>query len=435
MSKTSAPPESPKGNDKKLPPFWVRFIANSILPILVLTIAFLVVSTLMRTRPTAPQRTRERLPRLVEVEALFPETRPVVIEAMGTTLPSREVLLRPRVSGEILSIADAFLPGGIFEEGEQMLQIDPRDYELEVLQMEALVAQANSNLRLELGQQDVAQRDYELLGDNVDESALEYILREPQKLSAEANLKSAEARLESARLNLERTHVYAPFDALVVSREVNQGTVVNANTNLARIVGTDEFWVELEVPVDALRWIEYSGTGNRNGSVVRIYDPAAWGAGLYRTGEVLRTTGEVDPRSRMATIIVSVGDPRALEHENRGRPALLLNSYVRAEIVGRTLEGVTAVPRDYVRDGDTIWIYNEEEQLEIRAIEPVYRARDALLVTNGIEPGERIVTTTMATPVEGMALRTSGMGDRKFSPDQRRQLRDQPDSSRSEETQ
>ena len=415
----SPPPESSSDPPSaKRPHRIVRILVNAIGPVIILIIAWVIVQNYYQNRPTAPQRSRERLPRLLDVREIYPADRSIVVEAMGTIVPALEVQLRPRVNGEILSISDSFIPGGLFRKGETILEIDPRDYELNVLQAEAAVAQANSNLRLEEGQQDVAQKDFELLGDQLGEEDLEYVLREPQRQAAEANLMASRARLDEARLNLERTRLTAPFDALVVSRAVNQGTVVNASTNLARMVGTDEYWIELEVPVDALRWIRIPQSEDDPGSLVRIYDTNAWSPGRYREGRVLRTTAEVDRQSRLATLIVSVKDPLALQPGNEGLPPLILNAFIKAEIFGQTLEEVYSVPRDFVRDNDTLWIFNEEEKLEIRSLEPVYRGRRDLVVTSGIRPGEKIVTTSMASPVEGMSLRTSGADDRQFvSPD------------------
>lgn len=404
-----------EAGSNKVPPKVVRFIANGIGPIFIIVAAFFVYSMLMNTRPTAPQRNRERLPRLVDVQSLFPDDRPIQIEAYGTITPSREVILRPRVNGEILSISESFLPGGTFAMGETLLQIDPRDYELNVEQSQAQVAQATSTLRLEQGQQEVARKDYELMGEAMEDEDLEFVLREPQRLSAEANLKAAEARLKAAELDLERTAVRAPFDATVVAREVNVGTVVGANTALARIVGTDAFWIELEVPVDTLRWMDIPRRQGEIGSPVRIYDLMTWGPDVYREGTILRSTGEVDPRSRLATLIVEVPDPLALEPENQGKPPLLLNSYVRTEIFGKTLDDVYAVPRDYVRDNDTLWILDEQDRLDIRELRPLYRGRNHLIVADGLEPGTQIVTTSMATPVQGMALRTTALSDRPIS--------------------
>lgn len=415
MNDSSDPPATPSSRQRKWLPKLVRILANAMGPILIIGLAIILFNYFMNTRPTAPQRNRERLPRLVDVQTLIPEDRAIQIQAFGTITPSREVVLRPRVTGEILSISNSFLPGGTFQAGESLLQIDPRDYELSVEQARAQYAQASSALRLEQGQQEVARRDFQLLGDNVEEEDLEFVLREPQRLSAEANVKAAEARLDAAELDLKRTSIAAPFDATVVSREVNVGTVVGTNTPLARIVGTDSFWIELEVPVDNLRWLQIPRKEGEPGSRVRIYDAMAWGPGVYREGSILRSTGEVHPSSRLATLIVSVPDPLALNPENQGKPPLLLNSYVRAEIFGKTLNEVYAIPRDYVRDNDTLWILDAQYRLDIRELDPVYRARDHLFVINNLEPGVQMVTTSMATPVQGMALRTTGVGDRPLS--------------------
>ena len=75
------------------------------------------------------------------------------------------------------------------------------------------------------------------------------MLREPQRLAAEARVQSARAAVEQARVDLGRTVIRAPFDAQVLSREVEIGSQVSPGDPLARLVGVDRYWVEI-----SLRW-------------------------------------------------------------------------------------------------------------------------------------------------------------------------------------
>ena len=100
---------------------------------------------------------------VVQVETVQPSAYQIVVTAMGTVIPDREIVLKPRVSGEIVEIHPEFTEGGILKKGMKVLQIDPKDYELNLAQKQSAVTDAEYALKLELGHQEVAKREWELL--------------------------------------------------------------------------------------------------------------------------------------------------------------------------------------------------------------------------------------------------------------------------------
>jgi RND family efflux transporter MFP subunit len=393
-------PEQPRsGGFMKI----IRILFSNLLPLTVLAAGIIIAVTLMRTKPIAERRPPQRQARLVETVTVNPSTQRIVIPAMGRVSAALRVPLRPRVTGEVVELSPDFIPGGVFAAGDVILKVDPTDYEIARLQRRAEVARAQSNLRLEEGANTSPGKTLNSWGESVSEEDAEFVLRQPQLESAQAQLKVAQAQLEDAELNLRRTIIRAPFNALALSRNANPGTLVNPNTTLTELAGVDEFWVELEVPVDALQWIDIPKTTNDLGSTVQLFDEAAWGEGVAREARVLRLTGEVDNRSRMATVLVSIKDPLSLLSENRGQPELLLNSYVRAEILGRNLEDVISLKREHLHENDTIWTINAEGRLEIDPVDVVYRGPEDILVRIPEINSLSVITTNLTTPVEGMA--------------------------------
>jgi len=129
-----------------------------------LLLAASVITVINLTEPTA-QRTSasKRTAMLVEVTHGEPGTFQPEILVMGTVRPDKEIVLSPRVGGEIVSISQSFTPGGFVDEGEVLLQIDPADYEVMLLQKKSELLQATADLELEMGRQDLAQKDYKEL--------------------------------------------------------------------------------------------------------------------------------------------------------------------------------------------------------------------------------------------------------------------------------
>jgi len=382
-------------------------IFGVIVPVAIVLGGVIVAKKLLDSGPEAKRKPPVKRARLVTVEDVHFESPETVVRALGTVLASRTAEIQPRVSGEIVWLSDQLIPGGLIDAGDELIVIDPADYAITVRQREADVARAQSDLDVEFGRQAVAKRELELLGDTVDVANRELMLRKPQLDAAKATLASAEAALERARLDFARATVKAPFDALVRVRYVDLGTQVNPSTKIAALQGTEEYWVEVAVPVDELRWIRIPRREGEVGSTVRIYDEAAWGDGIHRVGTVLRLGGDIEQQGRMARLLVSVPDPLARKKENAGQPSLILGSYLRVEIVGSGLESAVAVDRRFLRNGDRVWVMSEAKTLEVREVKVAFRGAGTVYVTEGIEAGEKLIVSDLSSPVPGMALRTA----------------------------
>ena len=376
-----------------------------LLPIIVVLISVAVAAWMMQSGPKAKPRAKTRNAVLVDVRPIEFGPQTTTVSVMGTVKPQREVELKPRVSGEVITISDNLIPGGRFAQNEQLLTIDPSDYQLTVKQLVSEVSRTEADMQLELGRQRVAQKEYELLGETVSTEEHALMLRVPQLDSSRALLEGTRARLEQAQLNLNRTTVKAPFNAVVMSREINRGTRVSPSTPLATLVGSDSYWIEAPIPAGQLKWINTGQQGDATGSAVRVYDKAAWGADDFRTGQLIGLTAMVEKNGRMAKLLAEVPDPLALQSASSKQPKLLLGSYVRIEIEGKLLPHAAAIERDLIRDGNQLWVMDDQGHLDIRPVEIAFRGQDHVLVTGGIRDGERLITTNLPSPVEGMTLR------------------------------
>lgn len=392
-----------------------RFVAGLafgvILPLGILGAGAYGVKYLMDTAPTASRDNgvkEEPQARLVKAVRLESSRQQIVVETMGLVTPARRLQLQPQVDGKIVDLHPNLEEGGFIEKGEVVARLEPEDYELAIRQARAQVAQMESALRLEMGQQEIAREEFELLGEEIPQGQTSLVLREPQLEAAKADVERAKALLRAAELDLERATVRAPFNSLVESENAEIGALTGRNSTIAELVGTDRFWVELSVPLDNLRWIELPGPGGEGGSVVRLYDEAAWGRNSFREGRVIRYAAAVDEESRMARLLVGVDDPLALEPDNGDKPPLLLGSYVTGMIYGAELPRTVALARAHLRENDTVWVMNKEGRLEIRTVDILWRGRTEVFLEAGLEHGEWIVTSNLSAPVEGMRLRTDG---------------------------
>lgn len=385
-----------------------RILKNRWLPLLILLVGLIVSGVVAATGPSAPRRTPQRQARLVEVMPLEAADTQVVVEALGTVQPSLGVRLQAQVGGQVVEVSPSLIPGGRVAEGEVLLRIDPREYEFAVRQRQSELARAEQALRLEKSQQGIARREYELMGDVAGDGDSELMLRKPQLETASTAYDAALAAFEQAQLNLERTSVVAPFNAVVEERLVDRGGVVGANTAIASLVGTDACWVEAMLPADDVKWIDSAAPGGVGGSRARIRQDATWDEDVWREGRVLGRSSTIDAQGRMVKVIVEVEDPFSLRRSNAGEPALLVGSFVDVEIFGETIRNAVVVDRTYVHDGDKVWLMDDKGNLVIRTIDPAYVGDEQVVVTEGLDEGDRMVTSHLSAPVEGMPLRLRG---------------------------
>lgn len=405
--------------EAKAPPsrFWTWFSRFFRLALLVVIIVGSVaISYYWLANPPVSQR-RPPQPQsiLVEVNPVQRADERIVVRAMGTVAPSRSTQIPSRVSGQIEEIAPEFVPGGRFLQGERLLRVDPETYELTVRELTGNLTRMESEVMLEMGQQAVAEREYVLLGDIAGEEDETLLLRQPQLASKQAAVEIAKATLEKAKVDLGRTEIFAPFNGLMLSRNVDLGSYVAPGASIATLVDTDAFWVEVLVPVDELHWIEVPGYGVEEGAAARIYHDSFWGPDTYREGRVTRLLADLEPRGRMARLLIEVEDPLDLNNTGAERQPLLIDAFVRVEIDAREMPGIVVVPRTAVHDGSTVWIMLPDKTLDVRKARVVWGDKDRVFIAEGLQDGELLVTSDLPAPIQGMALRTSDAGNNNAS--------------------
>lgn len=373
--------------------------------VVILLAAVAMVTAIFSTEPKAERSSaRKHTAMLVDVvRAEQGSYRPFIV-AMGTVRPEQEIVLSPRVGGEIVSTSASFTPGGFVDEGAILLQIDPADYQANLLQRQSELRQASADLELELGRQQLAKQDYEELKGTISAEYEALVLRAPQLNTARARVEAAEAAVRRAELDLERTRLRAPFAAHILSRDANVGSQIAPGESLGMLVGIRSYWVEVAVPVSNLRWIDFPRDAGSRGAAARVRNRAAWPEGAFREAHVHSLIGALEDESRLARVLLTVPDPLAHEPGSAGLPALMVGSYLEARIEGKLIEDVVRIPRDYLRQNDTVWIY-EDGVLRIRPLEVVFRDRDYIYVRAALSENDLIVTTNLATVIDGAGLR------------------------------
>ncbi len=323
------------------------------------------------------------------------------LRVLGSVEPSRDIMLSPRVGGQIVEVSPDFEPGGIIAAGDPIVRLDPADYKEALRARQSELDQTEAELAIEQGRQAVAQQEFELLGGDIAPGDASLALREPQIRSIRARVDAAEAAVAQAQLALDRVDVVAPFDAKVLDREADLGSQVAPGQAIARIVGIDHYWITAGVPLRDLQSIDFAAETGDDGSPVQVRQTTAWPQGVYREGRVSRLVGRVDEMSRLARVVVQVPDPLALSTDG---PQLVLGTIVELSIAARPLTDVVRLDRQYLRQNDTVWVF-ADGKLDVRPVTVVFEEQDTVYISDGLADGDEVITTSLATVSAGVELR------------------------------
>lgn len=377
----------------------MRSFYKFIVVILIIALGLGIAVALIKTKPKAKRRPVSIAAPLVDVILAGNHTEDVVINATGTVIPAREVALQSQVSGSIIWQSSKLVPGALIKEGDEIVRIDDRDYRLALEQQKATLTRAEVDLETEKARIHVAEREWKLLESDIEitDEGRKLALREPQIKNAKANLEAARSALAKAELDLERTVIRSPFNAIILTEMVDVGQIIGPGSIIATLAGSDTFRIQASVPVHQLGWINFPKAETDIGSPVKIIQGTS-GLFVVRHGTLERLLGEVDPKGRMARLLINVPDPLG------GEIPLLLGEYLRVEITGRTVDHVAIIPREALREGRFVWLLNDDHTLKMQEVDVIWSRRDDVFVRK-LNPGDLIIKNRITTPVEGMALK------------------------------
>ncbi|KPH63132.1 hypothetical protein AMS58_15055 [Pseudoalteromonas porphyrae] len=338
----------------------------------------------------------------VKVEPVSANNHQVVINSYGEVKPLESTRLSAQVSGEVVSWHPNFVAGGIVARGETLFSIEKDNYEAALLQAEAELAQAQSKLIEEQAQAQVAGDEAKRFPGKV-RTAL--FLREPQVLSAQASVKSAQARLKRAQRDLDNCDVTAPYDALIVSRDIGVGQYINMGSQIGELNNIEQ--AEIIIPIAGFDNVFLPE--RVKGITATVIKTGLHG--FTRQAVIDRDLGVIDNATRMSSLVVRIDDPYGLTNK---QPAIKFGSYVQVNFAGTMLQNIYRLPQELVNN-QTVWIVNEEQQLESRTVKVIREEGEYFYISDGLEADDQLVVTLPEYPQKGMAVKVAGVPDVKKS--------------------
>ncbi len=319
-----------------------------------------------------------------EVAVQTVDSRPVPLELtyMARTVGSREVEVRARVGGMLLQ--RRYQEGSRVQQGQPMFLIDPEP-------VRARAAAAQAEVAVAQARREEARLQKERIVPLFERNAVSQSRRD-EVVSlfdvAQANLIAAQSNLVMAQLELEYTDVRAPISGLTSREALSEGSLVKAGQDaslLTRIVQVDPLYVEFSVPQTEAALIREA--------------LAATGEAPAPGVTLLVDNGEKYPDSAQVTFVDNAVDTRsgtvrvrAVLSNPQGR--LIPGQFVRARVEDVSLSNVVAIPRKAVMSsaqGPFVWLVGAQQEIELRPVQLGRTLGNNIIVTGGLESGERYV--------------------------------------------
>ncbi len=401
----------------------VKTAAKFVLPLAILVGALVYAFHLRATRPEVERNLVEERVWVVAAASVAVTNEQPELRLYGEVVAGREVDLRPLVAGRVVEVGPNVVEGGAVREGELLIAIDPFDYQANVAEDQARLAEVRAKtteyVAERAAEKELIERDRELVSlrqreverrkqlrargsgsqKALDDSRLALSEQRQHLIGRRQSIARLSARIDQqraietrlgvtvarARRDLERTRLLAPFDAFLVETDIAVGKMVGTGDRVARLIAARRLEVRFQMSDD--QFARLIGSGDIHGRAATV---------LWRTGTrnftfesaIDRVSSEIDSASGGIDLFGRIRDTGL---DTVLRPG----AFVEVRVPGRIYRDVIRLPDSAVQYGETVYAI-VGGRLEPRKVEIVARAGNDVLVRGELEPHDRVVTTAFA---------------------------------------
>ncbi|MDO6634612.1 efflux RND transporter periplasmic adaptor subunit [Pseudoalteromonas carrageenovora] len=294
-----------------------------------------------------PEPAKSVAPNVSVINAV-PSTYQAYVSGHGEAKAHWALSLKAQVKGEITNMSEQFATGNVVKKGQVHAQIDNTEYLQAVASAKATLADAKLALQEEQDLGNQAKREWQRSGVTQAPSS-PLVFRTLQLEAAQATADNAQYALQTAQRDEKNTYISAPFDAVILSRDVDLGTYVSIGDTLATLNSTDK--VEISVPLSLSQWQNLAS--DKSGEVILsdVTTQNQW------QGYIARFEQHLDDSSRQRSVVVALDKPF-----EQATP-LLPGTFLAVQIAGKALNNVIKLPASAVSQEGLIWYVNEQNTL------------------------------------------------------------------------
>jgi multidrug efflux system membrane fusion protein len=368
--------------DQDTRPAWQRLLATRrVLIVVAVLLAFALLAWLLTPRAgNAPPAGRFAASGPMPIVAASARTgdMPVTLIGLGAVTPLATVTVQSQISGQIMRIA--FKEGATVKQGDPLLLIDPRPYQValenaegSLLRDKALLA----NARVDLNR-------YQTLWSQDSIAEQQLTTQKSLVVQYEGNVKTDQAQIDAAKLNLVYCHITSPIAGRAGLQQVNVGNYVTPGepNGLVVITQMQPITVVFTLPEDQvpplLKRVHAGAT-----LPVTAYDRTD--THQLATGTLQSIDSEIDPTT--GTIKLKAIFPNTDE-------SLFPQQFVNVALLLDTLHGVTLIPQAGIQrgaPGTYVYVVNADQTVSVRTVTLGPGDPTNVSITQGLKPGEQVV--------------------------------------------
>ncbi|MBJ7537417.1 efflux RND transporter periplasmic adaptor subunit [Marinomonas transparens] len=284
------------------------------------------------------------------------------IQASGIAKPRYQLSLTSQVSGEVVNISNQLEAGQRVKEGDVLATLSNRQLNSAVASAKKALASAELALKEEQRQGDQARAEWKAAGFKGDPES-DLVLRVPQLANAKADVNAAKAALAQAQDDLHHTKIVAPFDALVINRNISPGSYLSAGGEIATLYSTDR--AEITINLASSDWQKLPAMSSLLShdwpvAIRSIDSNDSW------QGKILSVDQHIDTNTRMRSLIVSLASP--LDQT----PPLLPGAFVTIQLQGKPMANLWQLPSSALSQKSEIWYLNDDNRLDAFETTPLF---------------------------------------------------------------
>jgi membrane fusion protein, multidrug efflux system len=344
------------------------------------------------------QKAQAAAPRAVSVAVAQVQRQdvPVYLEGLGSVTAFNTANIKSRVDGQIMKVN--FREGQTVKEGELLIEIDSRPFQVQLEQMQAQLFRDQAQLR-------DAKLNLERYTALIPSGSISQQQVDTQKAlvdQLDGTVRNDQAQIDNAKLQIVYCHITAPFSGRIGLRQVDPGNIVHAADTNPMLILTQlqPIAVIFTLPEDVLQ----SVAQRMKSATLEVDAFARDDQTKLASGKLLTIDNQIDPTTGTAKL-KAVFDNK----DNQLWP----NQFVNANLLLETRKNSTVVPTAAILrgpQGTFVYRVNPDKTVEDRAVTVSLTQGNTTVITSGIEPGEVVVTDGQDKLQRGSRIEPRGGG-------------------------